>query len=214
MQRPPRSETPTGEPVPAASTMRKKWLHRDGTRYRVQIGSVKLRCRCGAAVDARPKATARRLDLIRGISNAGGRLRTRPGPRCAMRSLMTRHSRPAPVRYPSGRQPADVPRSRRPPRAGTEGVSWPLHRDSGWKRRGSTTRKQIEGARTRRDANRLQPGRIGGSRKQTETACSLMACKRSSVRARLAPLEMACKAAGLRRGARGAGAVTTLVWKR
>ena len=125
--------------------------------------------------------------LDQGISNAGGRLRTRPGPRCAMRSLMTRHSRPAPVRYPSGRQPADVPRSRRPPRAGTEGVSWPLHRDSGWKRRGSTTRKQIEGARTRRDANRRHPGRIGGSREQTETACSLMACKRSSVRARLAP---------------------------
>jgi hypothetical protein len=59
-----------------------------------------------------------------------------------------------------------------------------------WKQRGSNSWKQIEATRTRRDANRLQAsriGRIGDSSKQTEGACSLMACKRSSVRARLAP---------------------------
>jgi hypothetical protein len=40
--------------------------------------------------------------------------------------------------------------------------------------------------------NPLHSSRIGDRRKQMEAGCSLMACKRSSARARLAPLQIAC----------------------
>ena len=52
--------------------------------------------------------------------------------------------------------------------------------------------------------NPLHAARFGDRLKRLETACSLMACKRSSVRARLAPIQAACNATGFRRRNTGA----------
>jgi len=62
--------------------------------------------------------------------------------------------------------------------------------------------------------NPQHSARIGDRRKQMEAACSLMACKRSSVRARLAPWERACRAVGLAGCTPGAGALGKRIWRR
>ena len=71
----------------------------------------------------------------------------------------------------------------------------PCHasRGSGLEAPGGSRPQQRDFAR---DRNRLQSPGIGVSRKHTEAACSLMACKRSSVPARSAPSERTRKAAG------------------
>ncbi len=73
------------------------------------------------------------------------------------------------------------------PRPTTGGLS-PATGTQLWKRHGSIRRKQTAAKLGAGSTNPLHAGRIGDRRKQTEAACSLMACKRSSVRARLAPL--------------------------